>query len=159
MYKLKKEIIFVISAILLVFGLASGESVKAATLTSNSKDDVSISQYLSNTSSFRKVNSDEVDAFFDKKDNIDRYLYIGRPTCYYCRQYSATLNEFNNLIGDKLYYLNIDESKDNADYAFDNLEVPGTPTVMRIKNGEIANAWVGGGKTATELYDFLKDQG
>ncbi len=158
MYKLKKEIIFVISAILLVFGLASGESVKAATLTSNSKDDVSISQYLSNTSSFRKVNSDEVDAFFDKKDNIDRYLYIGRPTCYYCRQYSATLNEFNNLIGDKLYYLNIDESKDNADYAFDNLEVPGTPTVMRIKNGEIANAWVGGGKTATELYDFLKDQ-
>ena len=159
MYKLKKEIIFVISAILLVFGLASGESVKAATLTSNPKDDVSISQYLSNTSSFRKVNSDEVDAFFDKKDNIDRYLYIGCPTCYYCRQYSATLNEFNNLIGDKLYYLNIDESKDNADYAFDNLEVPGTPTVMRIKNGEIANAWVGGGKTATELYDFLKDQG
>lgn len=35
----------------------------------------------------------------------------------------------------------------------------GTPTVMRIKNGEIANAWVGGGKTATELYDFLKNQG
>lgn len=91
--------------------------------------------------------------------NIDRYLYIGRPTCYYCRQYSATLNEFNNLIGGQLYYLNIDESKDNADYAFDNLEVPGTPTVMRIKNGEIANAWVGGGKTATELYDFLKNQG
>ena len=37
--------------------------------------------------------------------------------------------------------------------------MPGTPTVMRIKNGEIANAWVGGGKTATELYDFLKNQG
>ncbi|WP_240721136.1 thioredoxin domain-containing protein, partial [Lactobacillus crispatus] len=107
----------------------------------------------------QSLNSDEVDSFFDKKDNIDRYLYIGCPTCYYCRQYSATLNEFNNLIGGQLYYLNIDESKDNADYAFDNLEVPGTPTVMRIKNGEIANAWVGGGKTATELYDFLKNQG
>ena len=155
---LKEKIIFIISFISLIVGLTSTESVKATTVQ-NFENNVSVNQYLNNTSSFKKVNSDEVDSFFDKKDNIDRYLYIGRPTCYYCRQYSATLNEFNNLIGGQLYYLNIDESKDNADYAFDNLEVPGTPTVMRIKNGEIANAWVGGGKTATELYDFLKNQG
>ncbi|MEK3527852.1 thioredoxin family protein [Lactobacillus crispatus] len=158
MSRLKEKIIFIISFISLIVGLTSTESVKATTVQ-NFENNVSVNQYLNNTSSFKKVNSDEVDSFFDKKDNIDRYLYIGRPTCYYCRQYSATLNEFNNLIGGQLYYLNIDESKDNADYAFDNLEVPGTPTVMRIKNGEIANAWVGGGKTATELYDFLKNQG
>ena len=158
MSRLKEKIIFIISFISLIVGLTSTESVKATTVQ-NFENNVSVNQYLNKTSSFKKVNSDEVDSFFDKKDNIDRYLYIGRPTCYYCRQYSATLNEFNNLIGGQLYYLNIDESKDNADYAFDNLEVPGTPTVMRIKNGEIANAWVGGGKTATELYDFLKNQG
>ena len=158
MSRLKEKIIFIISFISLIVGLTSTESVKATTVQ-NFENNVSVNQYLNNTSSFKKVNSDEVDSFFDKKDNIDRYLYIGRPTCYYCRQYSATLNEFNNLIGGQLYYLNIDESKDNADYAFDNLEVPGTPTVMRILNGEIANAWVGGGKTATELYDFLKNQG
>lgn len=158
MSRLKEKIIFIISFISLIVGLTSTESVKATTVQ-NFENNVSVNQYLNNTSSFKKVNSDEVDSFFDKKDNIDRYLYIGRPTCYYCRQYSATLNEFNNLIGGQLYYLNIDESKDNADNAFDNLEVPGTPTVMRIKNGEIANAWVGGGKTATELYDFLKNQG
>ena len=158
MSRLKEKIIFIISFISLIVGLTSTESVKATTVQ-NFENNVSVNQYLNNTSSFKKVNSDEVDSFFDKKDNIDRYLYIGRPTCYYCRQYSATLNEFTNLIGGQLYYLNIDESKDNADYAFDNLEVPGTPTVMRIKNGEIANAWVGGGKTATELYDFLKNQG
>lgn len=158
MSRLKEKIIFIISFISLIVGLTSTESVKATTVQ-NFENNVSVNQYLNNTSSFKKVNSDEVDSFFDKKDNIDRYLYIGRPTCYYCRQYSATLNEFNNLIGGQLYYLNIDESKDNADYAFDNLEVPGTPTVMRIKNGEIANAWVGEGKTATELYDFLKNQG
>ncbi len=158
MSRLKEKIIFIISFISLIVGLTSTESVKATTVQ-NFENNVSVNQYLNNTSSFKKVNSDEVDSFFDKKDNIDRYLYIGRPTCYYCRQYSATLNEFNNLIGGQLYYLNIDESKDNADYAFDNLEVPGTPTVMRIKNGEIANAWVGGEKTATELYDFLKNQG
>lgn len=158
MSRLKEKIIFIISFISLIVGLTSTESVKATTVQ-NFENNVSVNQYLNNTSSFKKVNSDEVDSFFDKKDNIDRYLYIGRPTCYYCRQYSVTLNEFNNLIGGQLYYLNIDESKDNADYAFDNLEVPGTPTVMRIKNGEIANAWVGGGKTATELYDFLKNQG
>ena len=143
MSRLKEKIIFIISFISLIVGLTSTESVKATTVQ-NFENNVSVNQYLNNTSSFKKVNSDEVDSFFDKKDNIDRYLYIGRPTCYYCRQYSATLNEFNNLIGGQLYYLNIDESKDNADYAFDNLEVPGTPTVMRIKNGEIANAWVGG---------------
>lgn len=59
-----------------------------------------------------------------------------------CRQYSSVLKKFNDW--GNLYYLNIDESKDNEAYAFENLQIPGTPTVMRIKNGEIANAWVGG---------------
>lgn len=70
MSRLKEKIIFIISFISLIVGLTSTESVKATTVQ-NFENNVSVNQYLNNTSSFKKVNSDEVDSFFDKKDNID----------------------------------------------------------------------------------------
>lgn len=159
MYKIRKLTIGLVSLVALTTTLVPLNKVEASSVNQTQKQNITISEYLNNTSSFKKVNSDEIDTFFDKKDNVDRYVYIGRPTCYYCRQYSSVLKEFNDLVGGNLYYLNIDESKDNEAYAFENLQIPGTPTVMRIKNGEIANAWVGGGKNASELYAFLKNNG
>lgn len=159
MHKIRKFTIILVSLATLITILVPLNKVEASSINQTQKQNITISEYLNNTSSFKKVTSDEVDAFFDKKDNADRYVYVGRPTCYYCRQYSLVLKEFNNLVGGNLYYLNIDESKDNEAYAFENLQIPGTPTVMRIKNGEIANAWVGGGKNANELYTFLKNNG
>ncbi|MDM8223702.1 hypothetical protein QUW22_05825 [Ligilactobacillus salivarius] len=36
-----------------------------------------------------------------------------------------------------------------------NLEITINPTTMRLKNGMLVSAWVGGEKTGQEFYDFL----
>lgn len=36
-----------------------------------------------------------------------------------------------------------------------NLEITINPTTMRLKNGKLVSAWVGGEKTGQEFYDFL----
>lgn len=88
-------------------------------------------------------------------NNQEHLMYIGRPTCYYCRQFSPDLKDFNEIVKGKLLYFNIDAEEGAHEYAFKEIGIPGTPTTMRFINGKIISAWVGGEKTGQELYNFL----
>ncbi|WP_103662099.1 MULTISPECIES: thioredoxin domain-containing protein [Lactobacillus] len=118
-------------------------------------EDITIDEYQDNVKDIHRVNMVQVKDLIAKKDNQDRLLYIGRPTCYYCRQFSPTLKEFNKLVKGKLLYFDIDAEKGAYEYAFKEIGIPGTPTTMRFMNNQIISAWIGGEKTAQELYDFL----
>lgn len=42
------------------------------------------------------------------EDGKEHVIYVGRPTCYYCRQFSPALKEFNTLMNNRLEYYNTD---------------------------------------------------
>lgn len=118
--------------------------------------DVTIDEYNQNVTNFNKVNADTVKTMItENSNNLDQVLYIGRPTCYFCRQASPHLRDFNQLINNQLYYYDIDAEPNAHDFAFKEIGIPGTPTTMRLKNGKVISAWVGGEKTGQEFYDFL----
>lgn len=119
------------------------------------EDDVTVEEYENNVKDFKRVDMAQVKDLIAKQDNQDRVMYIGRPTCYYCRQFSPDLKDFNKIDKGKLLYFNIDAEKDAHEYAFKVIGIPGTPTTMRFINGKIVSAWIGGEKTGQELYDFL----
>lgn len=119
------------------------------------EDDVTVKEYENNVKDFKRVDMAQVKDLIAKQDNQDRVMYIGRPTCYYCRQFSPDLKDFNKIDKGKLLYFNIDAEKDAHEYAFKVIGIPGTPTTMRFINGKIVSAWIGGEKTGQELYDFL----
>ena len=119
------------------------------------EDDVTVEEYENNVKDFKRVDMAQVKDLIAKQDNQDRVMYIGRPTCYYCRQFSPDLKDFNKIDKGKLLYFNIDAEKDAHEYAFKVIGIPGTPTTMRFANGKIVSAWIGGEKTGQELYDFL----
>ncbi|WP_251717888.1 thioredoxin domain-containing protein [Lactobacillus agrestimuris] len=122
---------------------------------SNDEEDITIDEYYDNVENMQHVNIAQVKELIGKKDNQEQLLYIGRPTCYYCRQFSPVLKDFNELVKGKLFYFDIDAEKGAHEYAFKDIGIPGTPTTMRFMNGQIISAWIGGEKTAKELYDFL----
>lgn len=118
--------------------------------------DVTIDKYNQNVANFNKVNTDTVKTMVtENSNNLDQVLYIGRPTCYFCRQASPHLRDFNQLINNQLYYYDIDAEPNAHDFAFKEIGIPGTPTTMRLKNGKLVSAWVGGEKTGQEFYEFL----
>ena len=119
------------------------------------EDDVTVKEYENNVKDFKRVDMAQVKDLIAKQDNQDRVMYIGRPTCYYCRQFSPDLKDFNKIDKGKLLYFNIDAEKGAHEYAFKVIGIPGTPTTMRFINGKIVSAWIGGEKTGQELYDFL----
>lgn len=124
--------------------------------TSNENKNITEAKYENNISSLTQVNTDNVQNIFSQRDNSEFLLYIGRPSCYYCREFSPTLKEFNSMTNNKLLYYNIHSTTSpEHDFAFNTIGIPGTPTTLRIKNGKIISAWVGGEKSPQELYTFL----
>lgn len=119
------------------------------------EEDVTVNQYNDNVKNFQQVNMNQVKDILTEKDNQDRIMYIGRPTCYYCRQFLPELKEFNELIDGNLLYFDIDAEDGAHEYAFKEIGIPGTPTTMRIKNSTIIAGWIGGDITAEDLYNFL----
>ena len=125
--------------------------------TETAKAEVTMERYLENVADFQKVSINQVYQAFTE-DGQDHTIYVGRPTCYYCREFSPVLKEFNQLIDNHLEYYDSD-GKDFDDQAkkflFETVGIPGTPTILYLKNGKLVSGWAGGGVTAQQLYDHL----
>lgn len=131
----------------------------ATTTQSVSVEEVGLTpeEYDLNVTDFQKISIDQVYQAFTE-DNLEHTLYFGRSTCYYCRQFSPELKEFNQLIDSKLEYYDTDGQDFNdaaKEFVFKTIGIPGTPTILYLKNGQVVSGWIGGGVIAQELYDYL----
>lgn len=137
----------------------SNESVEEEKiiLTPDSAVDIEPEEYEENVSEFKKISIKDVETSISE-DSLSHILYFGRKTCYYCRQFSPVLKEFNQLVGGSIEYYDLDgeDFDDRArDLLFNTIGIPGTPTILVIHNGVGISGWVGGGINAQELYDYL----
>ncbi|MGV3354552.1 bacteriocin biosynthesis protein [Streptococcus orisratti] len=133
------------------------ETIVSDTSDEPEEAEVTISQYEENVADFNHVPMTDVYAMFTE-DGKEHVIYVGRPTCYYCRQFSPDLKEFNTLMDNRLEYYNTDSQdfdEEAADFLFGTVGIPGTPTIIRLQNGQMVSAWIGGGISGQELYDYL----
>jgi predicted bacteriocin transport accessory protein len=68
------------------------------------------------------------------------FLYVGRPTCSYCKEFVPLLNNVITNGGyDNVYYYNIDDAQTDDSTAstelLDQLNVQGTPTFIFVSEG------------------------
>ncbi|HEK9955419.1 TPA: LPXTG cell wall anchor domain-containing protein [Streptococcus equi subsp. zooepidemicus] len=119
--------------------------------------EVTLEEYLENVADFEDVDIEEVRQAFTE-DHLEHILYFGRGTCYHCRQLSPELKEFNTLIDGKVEYYDVDrEDFDPSaqEFLFKTVGIPGTPTILYLKNGQPVAGWAGGGVTAQQLYNYF----
>ena len=114
-------------------------------------------EYKQNVADFKKVDIEAVRQSFTE-DQLEHTIYFGRKTCSHCRQFSPELKEFNNLIEKKLEYYDLDGKDfdgEAREFLFKKVGIPGTPTILYLKNGHPISGWVGGGATAQQVYDYM----
>lgn len=107
-------------------------------------------EYEKNVTDFKKIDIEAVRQSFTE-DQLEHTIYFGRKTCSHCRQFSPELKEFNNLIEKKLEYYDLDGKDfdgEAREFLFKKVGIPGTPTILYLKNGHPISGWVGGGATA-----------
>ena len=114
-------------------------------------------EYEKNVTDFKKIDIEAVRQSFTE-DQLEHTIYFGRKTCSHCRQFSPELKEFNNLIEKKLEYYDLDGKdfdEEAREFLFKKVGIPGTPTILYLRNGHPTSGWVGGGATAQQVYDYM----
>ena len=114
-------------------------------------------EYEQNVAEFKKIDIEAVRQSFTE-DQLEHTIYFGRKTCSHCRQFSPELKEFNNLIEKKLEYYDLDGKDfdgEAREFLFKKVGIPGTPTILYLRNGRPISGWVGGGATAQQVYDYM----
>lgn len=120
-------------------------------------ESISTEEYEANVSHFKAVSMADVYHMFDDSEN-DYILYIGRPTCHYCRDFSPVLKEFNGLTGSQLYYYNTDRDDFTIaakEFLKNKVGIFATPMTLFIDKGQLVSGWVGSGIPSKELYNKL----
>ncbi|MFR7632619.1 MAG: thioredoxin family protein [Streptococcus salivarius] len=120
-------------------------------------EEVSVETYEKNIENLKPVSYSDVTNMLTE-DGGDHILYVGRPTCYYCRQNSPVLKDFNTLIDGQLLYYNTDSDqldRESRKILFDKLGIPGTPSVIRLKNGQLVSGYLGSAPDAQAIYQAI----
>ena len=120
-------------------------------------EEVSVETYEKNIENLKPVSYSDVTNMLTE-DGGDHILYVGRPTCYYCRQNSPVLKDFNTLIDGQLLYYNTDSDqldRETRKILFDKLGIPGTPSVIRLKNGQLVSGYLGSAPDAQAIYQAV----
>lgn len=159
-----RKCITVIASLLLTLTLSSiSVQAEEAPSENQSKEatvitEVSQQDYRSNVSDLSIITTQTFRNSLVQDIKNDEYIYIGRETCYHCRQFSPTIKEFNLMINHQLKYYDIDSdsfNENDAQFIFNEIGIPGTPTILHIVNGKIVAGWIGGGITANQLKEFF----
>ena len=122
-----------------------------------SSEDISVETYEKNLENVTQISYSDVTNMLTE-DGGDHILYIGRPSCYYCRQNSPVLKDFNALINGQLLYYNTDSDhldRDSRKVLFDKLGIPGTPSVIHLKNGQLVSGYLGCAPDAQAIYQAV----
>lgn len=122
-----------------------------------SSEEISVETYEKNLENVTQISYSDVTNMLTE-DGGDHILYIGRPSCYYCRQNSPVLKDFNTLINGQLLYYNTDSDhldRDSRKVLFDKLGIPGTPSVIHLKNGQLVSGYLGSAPDAQAIYQAV----
>lgn len=122
-----------------------------------SSGEISVEAYEKNLENLKQVYYSDVTNMLTE-DGGEHILYVGRPSCYYCRQNSPVLKDFNTLINGQLLYYNTDSDhldRESRKVLFDKLGIPGTPSVIRLKNGQLVSGYLGSAPDAQAIYQAV----
>lgn len=91
---------------------------EASDIEAEAAPEVTQEQYQENVENLTKVSINDVYQMFTPDEN-KHLLYVGRPTCYYCRQFSPELKKLNQLTPVEYYNTDGEDFDKNAsDFLF-----------------------------------------
>jgi len=92
-------------------------------------------------------------------DEAGTWVYIGRPTCRYCRRMEPNIEQALQELERPMYYFQTAAARyqDEARMLdlLEPLGIPGIPIIVHIVNGEVADYMIGV-YTVDEIIEFLE---
>lgn len=156
--KIKKKILLIISVLLiLIFGIKifiNYYEQKSEQKITN----IQPNEYRINLRNANEININQLNSAIKSNFPGNYYIFIGRPTCPYCRKFSPVIKKLTKK--NTVYYFNTDNHKTNKqlkNIVQNKLQIKTVPYITYVQNGKIKKGISNSSASFHEVLNLKKN--
>ena len=95
------------------------------------------SEYVRTTGHFIHLDNSTIQNQMDSQKKQIRFVYVGRETCPYCREFAPKLKEASRSINARIYYIDTENKTDELSKFAEQYHIDSIPTLLVFKDGQL----------------------
>ena len=95
------------------------------------------SEYVQATRHFVQLDNATIQNEMDTQKKQIRFVYVGRETCPYCREFAPKLKQAAKETNSTIYYIDTDKKTDSLTKFIDQSQIQTIPTLLVFKDGQL----------------------
>ena len=95
------------------------------------------SEYVQATRHFVQLDNSTIQNEMDTQKKQIRFIYVGRETCPYCREFAPKLRKAARSINATIYYIDTENKADELAKFAEQYHIDSIPTLLVFKDGQL----------------------
>ena len=115
------------------------------------------SEYVQATNHFVQLDNFTIQSDMNTQKKQIRFVYVGRETCPYCREFAPKLKEAAKSINARIYYIDTENKTDELTKFAEQYHIDSIPTLLVFKDGQLQETLSNSNDISlNDLKEFLK---
>ncbi|WP_314404853.1 thioredoxin family protein [uncultured Granulicatella sp.] len=115
------------------------------------------SEYVRTTGHFVQLDNSTIQNEMDTQKKQIRFVYVGRETCPYCREFAPKLKDAAKSINAIIYYIDTENKTDKLAKFAEQYHIDSIPTLLVFKDGQLQETLSNSSDISlNDLKEFLK---
>ena len=116
------------------------------------------SEYVQATNHFVQLDNSTIQNDMNTQKKQIRFVYVGRETCPYCREFAPKLKEASRSSNATIYYIDTENKTDELAKFAEQYHIDSIPTLLIFKDGQLQeNLSNSSNISLNDLNEFLKN--
>ena len=116
------------------------------------------SEYVRTTGHFIHLDNSTIQNQMDSQKKQIRFVYVGRETCPYCREFAPKLKQTAGSINATIYYINTENKTEELAKFAEQYHIDSIPTLLIFKDGQLQETLSNSSDISlNDLKEFLQN--
>ena len=116
------------------------------------------SEYVQATRHFVQLDNSTLQNEMDTQKKQIRFVYVGRETCPYCREFAPKLRKAARSINARIYYIDTENKTDELTKFAEQYHIDSIPTLLVFKDGQLQETLTNSSDISlNDLKEFFKN--
>ena len=116
------------------------------------------SEYVQATNYFFQLDNSTIQNDMNTQKKQIRFVYVGRETCPYCREFAPKLKEASRSSNATIYYIDTENKTDELAKFAEQYHIDSIPTLLVFKDGQLQETLSSSSDISlNDLKEFLKN--
>ena len=115
-------------------------------------------EYVQATRHFVELDNSRIQEDMKDLKRQLRFVYVGRETCPYCREFAPKIKEASKSINARIYYIDTENKTDELAKFAEQYHIDSIPTLLVFKDGQLQETLTNSSDiNLNDLKEFLKN--